>query len=392
MEPSIHQKLLNELEKLRGERIRAFNPDEIPWTEISDKTSLTDNPLVSVLLITYNHEPYIGQAIEGVLFQETDFSIELVIGEDCSTDRTREIVMKYQKKHSDIIRVITSDQNVGARKNGQRTLQACRGKYIAFCEGDDYWHDPNKLQIQYDYLEMHPECGLVKTDYDVHDQRIGIHRHNVLHDRSRSFDFASTPMATFLAILDQRYFPRSCTIMVVKRLLDQIISSDAELHRSNRFLMGDTQKWAEMALISEVHYIDISTATYRISPGSASRPRKIKRAAEFSLSSADLRVYLSAKYGCRKEVVQKYWERFLRQALWSGVLSRNSEMIKIAVAAMPKLSLKERFLSLGKFGSPMVYAICYSAQVYTIVHRFFAKNELTDQSFGPGEETARIRH
>jgi len=68
MEPYIHQKLLNELEKIRGERIRTFNLDEIPSTEISDKASLSDNPLVSIAMITYNHEPYIDQAIEGVLF------------------------------------------------------------------------------------------------------------------------------------------------------------------------------------------------------------------------------------------------------------------------------------------------------------------------------------
>lgn len=363
MEPSIHQKLLNEVEKLRGERIRTFNLDEIPCKEFSDKTSLTDNPLVSVPMITYNHEPYIDQAIEGVLFQGTDFSIELVIGEDCSTDRTREIVMNYQKKHPDIIRVITSDQNVGAKKNGKRTLKACRGKYIAFCEGDDYWHDPNKLQIQYDYLENHPDFGLVSTDIDVYDQRRCILRRKVLHDRNRSIDFNITPMAIFLAILDRRYFPGTCSVMVVKRLLDQIISSDAELYRSNRFFMGDTQRWAEMALISKVHYIDLSTATYRVLPDSAARSRNIRRDAEIKLSQADLRVYLSSKYGCERDIVQKYWEWFLRGALWYGVLSRNARMIQIAVAAMPNLSIKERFLSFGRYGWPVVHAICYGAQV-----------------------------
>ena len=104
-------------------------------------------------MITYNHAPYIAQAIEGVLQQETDFPFELVIGEDCSTDETRGIVFDYQKKYPDIIRVISSDMNVGARKNALRTAKACHGKYIALCEGDDYWTDPNKLQKQVDFLE-----------------------------------------------------------------------------------------------------------------------------------------------------------------------------------------------------------------------------------------------
>lgn len=120
-----------------------------------------DNPLVSVHMVTYNHEPYIAQAIEGMLRQETDFPIELVIGEDCSTDRTHDIVFDYQKKHPDIIRVITSDKNVGARKNSKRVYKACRGKYLAFCEGDDYWTDPYKLQKQVDYFAANPEVVLV---------------------------------------------------------------------------------------------------------------------------------------------------------------------------------------------------------------------------------------
>ena len=118
-------------------------------------------PLVSISMITYNHAPFIAQAIEGVLQQKTTFPFELVIGEDCSTDNTREIVSEYHKKHPDIFRVIASDKNIGATRNSLRTLKACQGKYIAYCEGDDYWHHPYKLQKQVDYLESHQECGLV---------------------------------------------------------------------------------------------------------------------------------------------------------------------------------------------------------------------------------------
>jgi hypothetical protein len=192
-------------------------------------------------------------------------------------------------------------------------------------------------------------------------------------------------MDTFLAILDQRYFPRTCTVMVVKRLLDQIISSDAELYRSNRFLMGDLQIWAEIALISKVHFIDLSKATYRVLPDSAARPKNFRRAAEFKLSLVDLKVYLSAKHGCGKDLVQKYWEWYLRQALWYGVLSRNAGMIQIAVAELPNLSIKERFLSFGRYGWPVVHALCYVAQVLAMSRRFFSRKKLTDRSFDHGD-------
>lgn len=121
-------------------------------------------------MITYNHEPYIAQAIEGVLMQKTDFPIELVIGEDCSTDGTRKIVLEYQRQHPEVSRVITSQHNVGMMLNSFRTQMACRGDYVAFCEGDDYWTDPHKLQKQVDFLERNPEfaiCGHLVTNVDA---------------------------------------------------------------------------------------------------------------------------------------------------------------------------------------------------------------------------------
>jgi glycosyltransferase involved in cell wall biosynthesis len=107
-------------------------------------------PLVSVFTLAYNHAPYIARCIEGALMQKTDFPIEVVIGEDCSTDGTRDIVFSYARKYPERLRTVTSDSNVGMAANAARTFQACQGEYIAFCEGDDYWIDPLKLQKQYD--------------------------------------------------------------------------------------------------------------------------------------------------------------------------------------------------------------------------------------------------
>ena len=130
-------------------------------------------PLVTVHTTTYNHAPYIGQAIEGALQQKTNFPIEIVIGEDCSTDGTREIVFDYQAKYPDIIRVITSDKNVGSKENSRRVREASRGKYIALCEGDDYWTDPYKLQKQVTFLENNQDYAVVHSDADVLSQDSG---------------------------------------------------------------------------------------------------------------------------------------------------------------------------------------------------------------------------
>ena len=116
--------------------------------------------MVSVCMITYNHELYIAKAIESVLMQKTTFPIELVLGEDCSTDNTKSICENYQKKHPQIVRLLDSKRNLGINKNFIRTLKSCKGKYIAVLEGDDYWTNPLKLQKQVDFLETHEDFSI----------------------------------------------------------------------------------------------------------------------------------------------------------------------------------------------------------------------------------------
>jgi glycosyltransferase involved in cell wall biosynthesis len=114
-------------------------------------------PDVSVLLVTYNHEKFIAQAIESVLAQRTSFGVELLISEDCSTDRTREIIQEYQRRDPERIRHFLSERNLCDWSVVTRTWMAAKGRYIAMLDGDDYWTSADKLQRQRDYLEEHPE-------------------------------------------------------------------------------------------------------------------------------------------------------------------------------------------------------------------------------------------
>ena len=118
---------------------------------------MTNMPLLSVCLITYNHENYIRQAIEGVLMQKVNFNWELIIAEDCSTDKTRDIILEYKKKHPDFIKLILQEKNVGPAKNWMDLITKPNSKYIAYFEGDDYWTDPLKLQKQVDFLEANAD-------------------------------------------------------------------------------------------------------------------------------------------------------------------------------------------------------------------------------------------
>lgn len=158
--------LKEELEILRGEPIQVFDGDpmDIPCIETSDPDKLCKHPVVSVHMITYNHEPYIRQAIEGVMMQKTDFEFELIIGEDCSQDKTREICFEYQKKYPDKIRVLWWHENVSKLGGNSRRVRAhSRGEFIAFCEGDDYWLSSEKLQRQFNVFQMHKSVGFVTT-------------------------------------------------------------------------------------------------------------------------------------------------------------------------------------------------------------------------------------
>lgn len=117
-------------------------------------------PVVSVLMIAYNREHYIDEAIRSVLRQQTTFSFEIVIAEDCSTDNTLAICRQYKEKYPNVIHLIANEHNLGLQRNYIQAMKAARGKYIAICDPDDYWTNKGKLQLQYDFLEKNPDYSL----------------------------------------------------------------------------------------------------------------------------------------------------------------------------------------------------------------------------------------
>jgi glycosyltransferase involved in cell wall biosynthesis len=121
------------------------------------------NPVVSICCTTYNHERFIGQALDGFLMQRTSFPFEIIIHDDCSTDGTADIIREYQDRHPDLINAILQTENQyskGTKIYATYVWPKATGQYIAMCEGDDYWTDPLKLQKQVDFLEAHPECSM----------------------------------------------------------------------------------------------------------------------------------------------------------------------------------------------------------------------------------------
>jgi glycosyltransferase involved in cell wall biosynthesis len=131
------------------------------------------NDLLTVLVLTYNHKDYIAKAIDSILEQKTDFSFVINVADDCSTDGTKEILLKYKGKHPDKIKLYLNGKNVGVEKNMHDALLNIKTAYFAFLDGDDRWCDENKLQMQVDALERNPECTICGHNTIMHNVRTG---------------------------------------------------------------------------------------------------------------------------------------------------------------------------------------------------------------------------
>lgn len=117
-------------------------------------------PKISVCCVTYNHVHFIEEALEGFVTQKTNFPFEVIIGDDCSTDGTTEVIRAYAQKYPEIIKPIFHNNNVGSYQNVIDVANKCSGEYVAVCDGDDYWIDENKLQKQVDFMDTHTELAM----------------------------------------------------------------------------------------------------------------------------------------------------------------------------------------------------------------------------------------
>jgi len=214
--------------------------------------------------------------------QKTDFPFEFVIGEDCSPDKTREICFEYQKKYPDKIRVLWSEKNLyrnphPAGGNGARTTAHCRGEFIAFCEGDDYWTDPLKLQKQVDVMRAHPEVSLCFCGAEDHDLDTGtvtqwnrdgawgaglVKRedfiHNILLGKYRDGNF-----------LPSSKFIRTASVLLRRELLNRFIA-EIPIAKWN-LMLGDLTTWVGVAHYGDVYFLPDCVSVYNIASTGACR-------------------------------------------------------------------------------------------------------------------------
>lgn len=207
--------------------------------------------MLSVCLITYNHEKYIAATLDSILQQETDFQVQVIIGEDGSTDNTRSICEEYCRNFPELFILLPPEKNMGMMKNFIRTYKACAGDYIAFIEGDDYWTDTKKLQKQVDFLKANEGYSL------------SFHNVNMLFTRNQAN--AEKPFHTSLEKdsfetedLMQQWFIPTCS--VVCRVYADFVLPDWYVHCKS----GDIPFLLLMSLKGKIKYFPDMMGVYRV--------------------------------------------------------------------------------------------------------------------------------
>jgi glycosyltransferase involved in cell wall biosynthesis len=259
--------------------------------------------IISACIITYNQEDYIAQCLDGALSQIVNFEYEIVIGEDKSTDGTLEICKKYADKYPNKIRLIEREYNLGMTGNWLNTMASCSGKYIAICEGDDYWTDPLKLQKQVDFMEENSDFGLVYTDAKIYNQE-----YEILHTKTFNYYYKEKPHSDnyFHYLLKQNSI-QTLTVLCRKDFLMNALENLKDV--IGNFKMGDYPLWIEIARLSKIKYLDYVTAVYRKSSNTASSHGDVEKRYEFLQSSFDIQFYFCEKYNLievKKKLIIKY--------------------------------------------------------------------------------------
>lgn len=209
-----------------------------------------NKPLVSVCLITYNHEKYIKQALDSILMQKINFAWEIIIADDCSPDGTMNIVKQYQQKYPELIKILHREKNVGPSLNFVELIGAATGKYIAYLEGDDYWTDELKLQKQFDYMLLKPHFSIcyhrINWEFMYKSDEWAKLREPNLNDPSES---------SIYDLLNRGWFIRSCSMFFRNFKLpagfEKLYIGDFPLH----ILLAD---------LGKIGFINECMATYRI--------------------------------------------------------------------------------------------------------------------------------
>ena len=227
---------------------------------------MSNRILISVIIPSYNRANTVGETIESIVNQQVNADIEIVIGDDCSTDNAREVLLQYKDKYPNIIRLFFWEENLKLGANWASCVKECKGKYICNCDNDDYWHNPNKLQLQLDYMEQNPCSNVLITNHRCHNRDTGVITEEVANiDRTIPLQKAMCGGCHFC----------NATIMYRADFLKSHLDLDTFI--SQHFSLQDWPAWVILAAYTDFDVLPISTATFGIETVSITRPDTYER-------------------------------------------------------------------------------------------------------------------
>lgn len=227
-------------------------------------------PLISVVVVTYNQEKYIRQALDSILAQETEYPFEVIIGEDFGLDGTRAICEEYVAKYANV-RLAPQDHNLGVTANWINCIRHTKGKYFIDCAGDDYWHNPHKIQIQADFMETNPDCAICISEYDTLYEVSGNIEHNSYAYRG------IRPVEGYIQkeLLSGKDNVFGASLCVRKSLFDKYVPVQDFIR-----LGFPREDWPTLLILTaygELRYIPQSLMTYRVGQESITRTSNYER-------------------------------------------------------------------------------------------------------------------
>jgi len=250
--------------------------------------------MISVVVITYNQESTISRTLDSILMQQCHVPIEIVIGEDCSTDHTRAICERYAQKHPDIIRLICNQQNKGIVDNYFDCLLACRGKYIADCAGDDFWTDPQKLEKEVCVMEANNNVTMVITNWQYFEEE----SQKTIPSRQRHHAPVTPGRDLLKAIITQHNMSvfHLCTALYRADIFRKAYEEDTFLFRNKDFCSEDIQIAFSMALHGDIAYLPDITLSYSLGQNTVSNSTDDVKQFRFVRKMTDLIHYLASKH------------------------------------------------------------------------------------------------
>lgn len=283
---------------------------------------IVEKPLASIVVTTYNQEDSLPATLDSLVSQKTTFMYEIVVGEDCSTDGTRTVLMDYAKRYPEIIRPILNGTNLGILSNYISTLSQCKGKYIAGCAGDDFWNDSEKLQLQVDIMEKYSEIGLVYTDVNIDSVTTG----------ERFVRKCQDPHKELFTQLLLGCFITAPTVCYRSELLKYV---DYNKFAKLGFTMEDYPTWLTFSLHTKFYHLQRPTVTYRIDRGYINDAKLVSlHACEFDENTTKIRLFFRNEYPEKTALTESEILDAHYQLCYSAGINMNDRKFTLKYASM----------------------------------------------------------